>query len=272
MHLKLITLLERLISICNNYHRKINEEYNIKLKETKNKTPFQQYNTGKQHMTVSLMKSRNDIITNFVLKKNRHNYVSHDNDLYNELIEKNKNNQTLPHYKCTNNNTKYNDMSDIGYTNYNNYSLNTSVEKQSNASNGQQNESEQCTFTLTKRDIEKYKSPKLCLPVIDNTKVRYDYMKKVIKSNILYSGNKVFKQTHMKLQNVPMMNHLKKKHSESKDEIKHNKKNKKVDFTIYAPKYKKEHDFKNIISSYPGGYYMAVHQFIDEKKKKFYEQ
>ena len=277
VHLKLITLLERLISICNNYHRKINEEYNIKLKENKNKTPFQQYNTGKYNMTVSLMKSRNDILTNFVLKKNRLNYVSHDNDLYTELIEKNKNNQMLPHYKCNNNNsTKYNDMSDIVFTNYNNYSLNTSVEKQSSASNGQQNETEQRTFTLTKRDLDKYKSPKLCLPVIDNTKVKYDYMRKVIKNNILYSGNKIFKQAHIKLQNVPMMNQLKKKQNESKDEMneknQHNKKNKKVDFTIYAPKYKKEHDFKNIISSYPGGYYMAVHQFIDEKKKKFYEQ
>ena len=160
-------------------------------------------------------------------------------------------------------------MSDICYTNYNNYSVNTSVEKQSSAADGQ-NKSEQCTFMLTKKDIEKYKSPKLCLPVIDNTKVRYDYVRKAIKNNILHSGNKAWKQAPIKLQNVPMINHLKKKQNESKDEntVK-SQKHKKVDFTIYAPKYKKEHEFKNIISSYPGGYYMAVHQFIDEKKKKF---
>lgn len=258
---KLKTLLERLISICNNYHKKINEEYNLKLEEEtimSKKLPYQQYNThnnndNKVSKSLKTINNNNDNMPTFILKKNRANYISHDNDLFNDLVNKHYQKEIIIQNRNTLN------------TLNKDYSFASTIDKQPNASTIQ-HDNDNDRHTLSKKEIKRYNSPTVCLPIIDNVKLRYDYMKKAIKNNIFHSSFKSSRYSPIKLQHVPLINHLRKKQNESKIDItsKDTKETeKKVDLTLVSPTYKETNKPKNVIYSY-----MAIHQYIDLKKKK----
>ena len=269
VQMKMKYILERLITINNNYHRKINEEFDLKLNEDKGMLTKQyscNYNlsndTHKIKLTPCLVNNSERNLKVFTHKKNKMSYISYDNDLYKDLLEKTKRYETMSFHQRNKTGTElsYNFSS---FSRYNNTTTKTEESKP----------------VITNKDIERYKSPRLCLPIIEDSKLRFEYVKRAFKNKVAYSLDKFgnTKYSKLKMQNVPLINKLKQKQNNDNNINGENKSKKvlipkKIDFTYFAPKYKEKHNIKNIINSIPGGYYMAVHQFISDKTKKFYEQ
>ena len=229
---KIKTILERLISINNSYYGKINEEYTKKLEEEEALLHGNRVNFAKKDLDVVINKRDNALIH----IRNNPSYECYNTNLYEELahkeMERRKVIRPIIHHKkdAKSNGSQTTSKSNNRITT-NSYSS-TSI-------------------------LEHKKELTLLLPHINNATIRDSRYQSPIIGKV--------KRPLMTVQNVPLINKM--KHSIN---YYHNteENKKKFDFRIISPKTRDKMSVHSVINAYPGGYYLAVQQYLQSMRKK----